>query len=141
MLENDQTPRRRSKTWPAGQAIDNEKQLADDLRPMDRRGRGGTARALNRALRGVLVILAIAILGLFVDGWIESLLGKMSMDRRQVETLRRLHAIALQIIGVLLVLLVIFGPPTQLGTFLGLAGAGLTVALKDFIIGFLAGLC
>jgi small-conductance mechanosensitive channel len=32
---------------------------------------------------------------------------------------------------------VIFGPPTQLGTILGLAGAGLTVALKDFIIGFL----
>jgi small-conductance mechanosensitive channel len=37
----------------------------------------------------------------------------------------------------LLVLLVIFGPPSQLGTFLGLAGAGLTVALKDFIVGFL----
>jgi small-conductance mechanosensitive channel len=34
-------------------------------------------------------------------------------------------------------LLVIFGPPSQLGTFLGLAGAGLTVALKDFIVGFL----
>ena len=31
----------------------------------------------------------------------------------------------------------IFGPPTNLGTFLGLAGAGLTVALKDFIVGFL----
>jgi small-conductance mechanosensitive channel len=38
---------------------------------------------------------------------------------------------------VLFVLLVIFGPPNQLGTFLGLAGAGLTVALKDFIVGFL----
>jgi small-conductance mechanosensitive channel len=35
------------------------------------------------------------------------------------------------------VLLVIFGIPSQLGTFLGLAGAGLTVALKDFIVGFL----
>jgi small-conductance mechanosensitive channel len=33
-------------------------------------------------------------------------------------------------------LVVIFGPPGQLGTFLGLAGAGLTVALKDFIVGF-----
>jgi small-conductance mechanosensitive channel len=38
---------------------------------------------------------------------------------------------------VLFILLVIFGPPSQLGTFLGLAGAGLTVALKDFIVGFL----
>ena len=43
----------------------------------------------------------------------------------------------LQVIAVVLTLLVIFGMPTQLGTFLGLAGAGLTVALKDFIIGFL----
>jgi hypothetical protein len=32
---------------------------------------------------------------------------------------------------------VIFGPLNQLATFLGLAGAGLTVALKDFIVGFL----
>jgi small-conductance mechanosensitive channel len=32
---------------------------------------------------------------------------------------------------------VIFGPPSQLGTFIGLATAGLTVALKDFIVGFL----
>ena len=59
------------------------------------------------------------------------------MDRRQVETLRSTTRVTLQIIAVLLVLLVIFGPPTQLGTFLGLAGAGLTVALKDFIIAFL----
>ena len=58
------------------------------------------------------------------------------MDRRQVETLRTATRVTLQIVGVLLVLLVIFGPPTQLGTFLGLAGAGLTVALKDFIVAF-----
>src|SRR5204862_7465109 len=58
------------------------------------------------------------------------------MHRRQLETLRTLMRVTLQIIGVLLTLLVIFGRPSQLGTFLGLAGAGLTVALKDFIIGF-----
>ena len=92
---------------------------------------------VNRGLRGVLVILAIALIALFVDDWIERLVGKMSMDRRQVETLRSATRVTLQIIAVLLVLLVIFGPPTQLGTFLGLAGAGLTVALKDFIIAFL----
>jgi len=38
------------------------------------------------------------------------------------------------LLAVLFILLVIFGPPSQLGTFLGLAGAGLTVALKDFIV-------
>ena len=92
---------------------------------------------VNRALRGVLVILAIALIAFFVDGVIDRLVGKMSLDRRQVETLRSTTRVTLQIIAVLLVLLVIFGPPTQLGTFLGLAGAGLTVALKDFIIAFL----
>ncbi len=118
------------------QRIDNEKQLANvygqwiGIVAMEQRA------LINGALRGVLVILAIAIMGLFVDDWIGSLLAKMSMDRRQTETLRTATRVTLQVVGVLLVLLVIFGPPTQLGTFLGLAGAGLTVALKDFIIGF-----
>ncbi len=98
----------------------------------------GKQRAIvNYALRGIAVILVIALIGLFFDRWIESLLGKMSMDRRQVETLRTVARVTVQIIAVLLILLVIFGPPTQLGTILGLAGAGLTVALKDFIVGFL----
>jgi small-conductance mechanosensitive channel len=45
--------------------------------------------------------------------------------------------VSLQVVAVLLILLVVFGPPNNLGTFLGLAGAGLTVALKDFIVGFI----
>ena len=92
---------------------------------------------VNRALRGVLIILVITLLGLLLDGLMNHLVGKMSMDRRQLETLRSTTRVTLQIITVLLALLVIFGPPNQLGTVLGLAGAGLTVALKDFIIAFL----
>ena len=38
--------------------------------------------------------------------------------------------------GIVLILLVVFGVPNQLGTMIALAGAGLTVALKDFIVGF-----
>ena len=92
---------------------------------------------LNQALRGIAIILVIALIGLFFEGWIERLLGKTSMDRRRLETLRTVTRVTVQILAVLLILLVIFGPPTQLGTILGLAGAGLTVALKDFIVGFL----
>jgi small-conductance mechanosensitive channel len=51
--------------------------------------------------------------------------------------MRTLTRVSVQIFAVLFILLVIFGPPSQLGTILGLAGAGLTVALKDFIVGFL----
>ena len=98
----------------------------------------GEQRAvLNVALRGIAIILGIVLIGLFFDGWIESVLGKMSMDRRQVATLHTVARVAVQIVAVLFILLVIFGRPTQLGTILGLAGAGLTVALKDFIVGFL----
>ena len=117
--------------------IGNEKQLAVVYGKWIDVVAGKQSGVLNIALRGTLIILAIATLGLFFDGWIEHLLGKMSMDRRQVATLRAVTRVSLQIVAVLLVLLVIFGPPNQLGTFLGLAGAGLTVALKDFIVGFL----
>ena len=92
---------------------------------------------INHAARGVLVILLIALVAIFFDGWIASLFGKLKLDRRQLETLRTVTRVALQVVSVLLILLVIFGPPSQLGTILGLAGAGLTVALKDFIVGFL----
>ncbi len=92
---------------------------------------------LHRGMIGVAIILGLLLVGLFFDGWLEHLLGKTSLDRRQVETLRAVTRVSLQVVAVLFILLVIFGPPNQLGTFLGLAGAGLTVALKDFIVGFL----
>jgi small-conductance mechanosensitive channel len=92
---------------------------------------------LHRGVIGVAIILGLLLVGLFFDGWLENLLGKTSLDRRQVETLRTVTRVSLQVFAVLFILLVIFGPPSQLGTFLGLAGAGLTVALKDFIVGFL----
>jgi len=92
---------------------------------------------VNRMLIGVSIILAIALVGLFFSSWVDSLIKTLSMDRRQVESLRTVVRVASQICALFLFLLVIFGPPSQLGTFLGLAGAGLTVALKDFIVGFI----
>ncbi len=117
--------------------VDDQTQLAGVYEKWIGIVAGKQRTALNYALRGIAIILVIALIGLFFDGWIERLLGKMSMDRRQVETLRTVTRVSVQIVAVLFILLVIFGPPTQLGTFLGLAGAGLTVALKDFIVGFL----
>jgi len=92
---------------------------------------------VHRALLGVLIILGIALIALYISTWIDSLVKKLSMDRRQVESLRTATRVSLQILALCLILLMLFGPPGQLGTFLGLAGAGLTVALKDFIVGFI----
>src|SRR5271157_437424 len=92
---------------------------------------------LHAALIGVTTILVILLIGLFFDAWLERLLGKLLLDRRLIGTLRTVTRVAVQVFAVLCILLVIFGPPGQLGTILGLAGAGLTVALKDFIVAFL----
>ncbi len=98
---------------------------------------GRQLRVIHRMLIGFLIILAIALLGLYVSSWMDTVAGKVSTDRRQTQFLRTVSRVFLQFLAALMVLLVIFGPPGQLGTFLGLAGAGLTVALKDFIVGFI----
>src|SRR5712671_1068685 len=117
--------------------IGNEKQLADTYGKWISVVAAKQRAVLHRGMIGVAVILGILLVGLFFNGWLEHLLGKTSLDRRQVETLRTVTRVSLQVVAVLFILLVIFGPPGQLGTFLGLAGAGLTVALKDFIVAFI----
>jgi len=92
---------------------------------------------MHGLLFGIVAILAIALVGLYFEGLLEKLLEKAKLDRRQVETLRTVTRVGVQILALVLILLVVVGLPGQLGTFLGLAGAGLTVALKDFIAGFL----
>jgi small-conductance mechanosensitive channel len=57
-------------------------------------------------------------------------------DRRRLHQVRVIARITLQVAAVLLVLLIIFGQPTQLSTMIGLITAGLTVAMKDFIVAF-----
>jgi small-conductance mechanosensitive channel len=117
--------------------IGDEKQLADVYGKWISVVAAKQRAVLHRGMIGVAFILGVLLVGLFFDGWLEYLLGRTSLDRRQVETLRTVTRVSLQVFAVLFILLVIFGPPSQLGTFLGLAGAGLTVALKDFIVGFL----
>ena len=60
-----------------------------------------------------------------------------ALDWKRMHTLRTVLEVGVQAIGVLLILLVLFGPPQQITTVLGLATAGLTIALQDFILGFL----
>jgi hypothetical protein len=92
---------------------------------------------LHACLAGTAIVLGALLLLLFADGWLEHLLARAPIDRRQLQTLRSVIGVALQIVGVVVILLVLVGVPGQLGTMLGLAGAGLTVALKDFIVAFI----
>jgi small-conductance mechanosensitive channel len=117
--------------------IGDQKQLAENYGKWIEAVAAKQRAVVHSALIGLAFILAILLIGVFFDSWLERLLGKTSLDRRQVETMRTVTRVSVQICAVIFILLVIFGPPGQLGTFLGLAGAGLTVALKDFIVGFI----
>lgn len=92
---------------------------------------------LNRIMQGVVALLAVILLTVVVSQWADNLTKRVSVERRRAQTLHMVTCVAIQVLGVLLVLLVVLGPPSNLGTFLGLAGAGLTVALQDFILGFI----
>jgi small-conductance mechanosensitive channel len=117
--------------------VDNEKELSQGYAQWLDLVSDRQRLVVRRILIGTAIVLGIALIGLFFNSWLETILGKLHIDRRQMQTLRTTARVSVQALAALLVLLVIFGPPTQLGTFIGLATAGLTVALKDFIVGFL----
>lgn len=91
---------------------------------------------LHGMLRSALLIL-VALIGIvLVEGFVERFYIKLGPDRRRLGTMRLVLRFVSQMIGVLVILLVLFGPPSQLSTVLALGAAGLTVALKDFIVAF-----
>ena len=91
------------------------------------RQRAATHSMLQSGLLIAIILLAVYLAGRLVDHFFKGL----SADRTRLHTLRVVIRFALQAVGVLLILLVIVGLPRQMPTILGLAGAGLTVALKD----------
>lgn len=90
----------------------------------------------HELLLNALIIIVIGLTLLFLDQWLQRLLDNPKLDRRQVETLRSITRAALRVVGILIILLIIIGMPSQFGTMIGIVGAGLTVALKDFIVAF-----
>ncbi len=87
-------------------------------------------------LRSVLWILLIVALGYAGSRLVDRFLTAGKAEKKHLFSLRAVLRFALQALVVLLVAFVILGAPSQTPTVLGLAGAGLTVALKDFIVGF-----
>jgi small-conductance mechanosensitive channel/uncharacterized damage-inducible protein DinB len=92
--------------------------------------------ALHGMIQSGLWILLILLAVYVADRVIDYYLVRLGAERTRLHTLRAVFHFAAQAAGVLLILFVIFGAPQQLPTIIGFAGAGLTVALKDFIVGF-----
>ena len=92
--------------------------------------------SLHSILISAFLILIILFFVHLADRAADRFFAGLAPQRKRLLNLRVVVRFAAQAVGVLLILLVIFGPPNQMPTVLGLAGAGLTVALKDFIVAF-----
>jgi len=98
---------------------------------------GSQQRAvLHGMLRSLLWILLVVVLVYCASLLVDRFYTRAAAEKKDLLTLRGVIRFALQAVGVLVIAFVILGVPNQMPTILGLAGAGLTVALKDFIVGF-----
>ncbi|HXZ79091.1 MAG TPA: mechanosensitive ion channel protein MscS [Terriglobales bacterium] len=87
-------------------------------------------------LGSVALIAAICVLTILVGWALQLALEKMVHDVRQRQTVKTVVNLGTQVVGLLLILLAVFGVPRQMPTILGLVTAGLTVVFQDFILAF-----
>ncbi|HUN86943.1 MAG TPA: mechanosensitive ion channel domain-containing protein [Terracidiphilus sp.] len=92
---------------------------------------------LHLILQSLELIVLILICMLIGDVLVRRLMANPARDRRQMRTLRSVMELGIQVVGVVMILLVLFGTPQQTPTIIGLGTAALTIALQDFIIAFL----
>ncbi len=92
----------------------------------------GVVHQMMASLAGILALLLAVVI---MDRAIRYAFLR-HRDRKRMHQLRVMATIAVQFVGAVLILFIIFGLPNQISTILGLATAGLTVVLKDFIVAF-----
>ena len=92
--------------------------------------------ALHNLIECLLWILLVVFAVYLADRLIEHLFTGVAAENKRVDTLRSVAKFAAQLVGAIAIIFIIVGMPTQTTTVLGLAGAGLTVAMKDFIVAF-----
>jgi small-conductance mechanosensitive channel len=116
--------------------LDTQKQLSDVY------AKWLTQVKLQHSIVGHLVLQSLSwiafliLCGVLITAGVQTFLNRSRMDRRRLHTLRTISILGIQLVTLGLVLLVIFGPPNQVPTILGLGAAGLTVVFQDFILAF-----
>jgi small-conductance mechanosensitive channel len=93
--------------------------------------------ALGAVIASGLWVVLMLLIAFAINRATEHFFSRLKLEFKQRATLQTMIRIGVQVATVAAVLIVILGPPSQLSTVLGLAGAGLTVVLKDFIVSFL----
>jgi len=87
-------------------------------------------------LQSIALIAFIVLCGALIGMGLQVMLDRISIDRRNLHTMRTIASLTVQAVTLLLILLVVFGAPNQMPTILGLATAGLTVVFQDYILAF-----
>jgi small-conductance mechanosensitive channel len=138
---------------PAGRPTGRAEGSEQDLAELDKRieatqklddtyGRWSTLernrelRSLHRAIWSGFWIVLIVLVTFIAETVLSRFFLRLAPDRKLLHTSRSVIYFSLRVLCLFLILLVVFGPPSQLATVVALAGAGLTVALRDFIVGF-----
>jgi hypothetical protein len=116
--------------------LEAQQQLADLYRRWGEQVELQQKIVIHLLLQSLAMLAGICIL-VIVAGWgLQVGLERMVHDPRQRQTLKTVLNLGTQLVGLLLILLVIFGVPSQMPTILGLVTAGLTVVFQDFILAF-----
>ncbi len=94
-------------------------------------------RILLHLILGSLALIVLIAIGMVLgDALVRHLMTHPALDHRQAQMLHSIFEVSIQILGVALILLIIFGSPQNMPTILGLITAALTIALQDFILAF-----
>jgi small-conductance mechanosensitive channel len=120
--------------------IENQKQLADVYRKWAAQVQVQHAIVFHLLMQSLALLVFILLCALVLDSLIRYLFDGTDMTEsalgRRHYSVRVILRLSVQVAGALLAGLLIFGPPDQVSTILGLATVGLTVVLQDFIISF-----
>jgi small-conductance mechanosensitive channel len=116
--------------------IQTEQQLADVYKRWSAQVQLQHRIVLNLMLNSLAWVLAILAAMVLAIALLRRLMQHPALDVRQRHTMRSILELCIEIVGGACILLVIFGPPEQTATVLGLATAALTIALQDFVLSF-----
>ncbi len=91
---------------------------------------------LHLVLQSLEAIILIAMCMIAGDAVVRNLTERPSLDHKKMHTLQTILRVTVQLVGILLIVVVVFGPPHQTTTMIGLATAALTISLQDYILAF-----
>jgi len=116
--------------------IRNQQDLAGTYGQWGAQVAGRRRDLMHGLLISFALMLVIAVAVVLTTHFLGRMFARVEPDQQRLLTLRSVAHIFTRTLGAILILLIIFGMPNQMATVIALAGAGLTVAMKDFIVGF-----